>query len=270
MTWRHDKNAVVGLHLGGGGIDVGGGIEPQFEHLGRKFSADHDRRALADGPAGVQRGTVAFELVVNHGIEDRDNLAVDLHGIGDDDGVVEDFDGAFGQTGLTVAGGAEQEHGFLTDQRGPQLVEHFVLHDEVGKDAVQMLASDSGARSLGPDGRLIGPQRNGGRSGIMAGRLAFGGELVAGGGQTEQEVLTVGSADFDEFLLLQMAEGGLENRRRQLQLLVERDEGTDAVEIDPPCDQVHDQRPGDIEGLPIVWRLRNTSRSEGRLLHGRH
>jgi len=101
---------------------------------------------------------------------------------------------------------------------------------------------------------MIEPQRDGGRTGVMSGRLAVGGELVASGGQTEQEVLAVGSRISTSFSCCKWRKDGLENRGWQLQLLVERDEGTDAVEIDPSCGQIHNQRPGDIEGLPIVWR----------------
>jgi len=67
-----------------------------------------------------------------------------------------------------------------------------------------------------------------------------------------------------------MTEDGFQDWGRQLQLPVERCEGTNPIEMDPPRDQIHNQRPRDIEGLSVAWRWRNTSRSEGRLLHGRH
>ena len=86
---------------------------------------------MAQYPARVQIVRLYGERTVQHGVEQRDDVARQFQGVGDQDGIFIDAQQALGEAGFAVAGGSVEEQRFLRDQRGTELVQQMFREDQV-------------------------------------------------------------------------------------------------------------------------------------------
>ena len=80
--------------------------------------------------------------LVRDGIEHRDDLAVDVERVRDVDVAAEHAADALAHDALAVSGRAVEEHRLARRDRGPELIEHFGLDDQMGERACHALAID--------------------------------------------------------------------------------------------------------------------------------
>ncbi len=78
-----DEHAVVGLHLDRSEVHAIRRFVGEVEHRALQLTAGDDRRAAAQHPARVELVGLHVGGHVHHGVEHRDDLAVDLDGLRD-------------------------------------------------------------------------------------------------------------------------------------------------------------------------------------------
>ena len=103
------QDAVVGLHLARRDEHVGGLIEAQFQHCGRKLAAHGDAGAMADHPPRIEKLVFRFDLPVHDGVEYGNDVPVHFHRVGNDDGVLVNSQNALGDAGFAAARSAIQK-----------------------------------------------------------------------------------------------------------------------------------------------------------------
>src|SRR6185369_4126870 len=117
--------------------------------------AGDDERPPARHPALIeifapepQRTRMAFgggalDLLVNAGIEDLDDLALDLEAMRDVDDILEDAADLLGDRGLAVAGRAVEQHRAAGIDRRPDLVDEGFRDHEIGESLLDRRAVDA-------------------------------------------------------------------------------------------------------------------------------
>jgi hypothetical protein len=155
--------------------------------------------------------------VVEDGVVEFDDLAVDFDGVGDVDGVVHEAGDAFGDAGFAVAGVTEEEDGLGGVDGGSDLVEEVFGEDEVLEGLADGASGDDeSSDGLGEDGFDVvvvgdgsGSDVGGFFEGEGEGFVAFGGfEGVDEAGIAGVAVL---GDDVDEGLFAHVLQEGVED-----------------------------------------------------------
>ena len=192
---------------------------------------------------GAERMTLALlggrRVVVQRDVADRiehrDDVAVHVDRVRDVHVAADRRAHAFGQHGLAVSGRPVEKHGLAGVDRGPELLEHRVVHDQVLEARLEPLVIQVAAVGGEPlHLRDVGGQRNGRRADVLvdveelprAFAAQIGERVAVPGG-----IPAVGAAHLHQPLGAGVLDQRLEHREGQPHLLGDRrSDGFGAVE----------------------------------------
>jgi hypothetical protein len=199
-----DEDPVVGLHLHRSHVGAALALVLEVEHLRPQLAADDEARPVAEHPTPVDSVGLLLEGPVHHGVEDVDDLAVDLDGVGDEDVVAVDAQEPLGDRRLAGAGRPVQEHGAAGDGGGPQLAEQLITDDQVGEGGLERVEVHPGAGVLPADHLGVRRQAHRHRPDVARELHAVVGLLAAAGGRSQPVVAPVDALDLEELEVAQV------------------------------------------------------------------
>ena len=178
---------------------------------------------------------------MHHRVEDRDDVAIHLHRVGNQHRVMVHAQDPLGDAGLAVARAAIEEQRLVADQRRSELVEQAVGQHQVVKGLAQPLAAQPHLCRLRPDHLVI--LLDGDRRGpdVLAHLVARRCHVASGVAERERIIVPHHPFHFQQLLLAELVKEGLQEKKRELQSLVERSQRSGAVEPQVAQHQVVDQ-----------------------------
>ena len=189
---------------------------------------------------------------MHHRVEQRDDVPVHFHRVRHQNRIVIDAQKPLRDTGFAVARAAVQEQRLVPDQRRPQLVQQRVRQDQVVKRLPQALPAQTHAGRLRLHPVVILLQRNRRRPYVLAGLVPRRGLLAAVTGQRERVIVPHHALHFDDVLVAELVIDGFQDRKGQLQRVVQLGQRAAPIQPQVAQDQVAHQGAADSQILDAV------------------